>query len=61
MAKLGNLPRARLKKTLAELARTRAEVRDEIRKSEFNRAKSRLARKRRRQKEKKPPPRLTVV
>jgi hypothetical protein len=47
MPKVANLARERVKRTLAELARTRAEVQDEIRKSQFNRVRSKLARKRR--------------
>jgi hypothetical protein len=61
MPKVANLTRERLKRTVAELARTRADVQDEIRKSQLHRVRSKLARKRRRQKDGKPSPRLTVV
>ena len=61
MPKVANLTRERLKRTVAELARTRADVQDEIRKSQLHRVRSKLARKRCRQKDGKPSPRLTVV
>ena len=61
MSKLANLTYERLRRTLAELRRTRAAHADEVRKSQLKRSLSKLTRERRQRETGRTSPRLTVV
>ena len=61
MSDPANLTEEKLRRTFAKISRRRAGLEDEIRKSQLNRARSKLARERRQREELETPPRLTVV
>jgi len=56
-----NLTEEKLRRTFAKFNRSRAGREDEIRKSQLNRVRSKLARERRQREKLGTPPRLTVV